>query len=120
MIEHEIWALCKSDNIDVCIGFGTIVTSETDHFDLPDQEWIIDGIGDSFWENYEEFECGVKQATDLMSKDQTISRQKALFRIFGHFSLSYEVDSKSENLHYNVDTDKIMYSLLEQLSENES
>jgi hypothetical protein len=112
-------ALCKSEKNDACIGFGTIVTSETDHFDLPDQEWIIDGIGDSFWENYEEFELGVKQAIALMSKDQTISRQNALFSIFGHFSICYEVDSKTADLHYNIDTDEIMYSMLEQLCENE-
>ena len=115
MIEHEIMAYCKRNKTSACIAFGTTIFSETDHYELPEEEWIINGIGDSFWENSYEFETGVKQADELLKKDQSISRREALFEIFGNFTIYYEVDGIINDLPYSIDIDSIMYEMLKQL-----
>lgn len=112
MVEHEITACCSSEKTDVSIGFGTSFVSENDHFDYPSPDWITEGIEDSFWENYEEFEIGIQQAYQLRCKKNLNTRQ-ALFEIYGHFNISYKVDGLEADINYIIDVDEIIYSMLE-------
>ena len=115
MVRHEIFAYCSSEKTDVSIGFGTSFVSENDHFDYPSPDWITEGIEDSFWENYEEFEIGIQQAYQLRCEEKTLNTRQALFTIFGHFNISYKVDGLEAdiNYNYNIDVDEIIYSMLE-------
>lgn len=114
MEEHEINACCSSDKTGVSIEFGTTLVSVSNHFDYPSPDWITEGIGDSFWENYEEFEVGIQQAYQLRCENNTLNTRQALFAIFGHFNISYKVDGLEADINYNINVDDIIYSMLEQ------
>lgn len=115
MIEHEIIAWCNSEKAGVCLCFGSTVDFDTDHFICPSAEWVIEGIGDSFWENCDEFKAGVEHAKHLEQQDSALSKREALFEVFGCFSIHYEVDGEKVDLNYDIDIDEMIYSMLELL-----
>lgn len=114
--EIEIMAYCSSEKESASIGFGVSYTLK-DHPDGPGMDWIGEGFADSFWENYYEFEPGIERAKQLMQMNPEMSFREALFKVFGKFSVTYEVDGVEKNLSYNVDADGIMYSMLESCGE---
>ena len=112
-MEIEIWACCYSEKADVSISFGTSVESFDGDLSSLDTEWIYEGMGDSFWENHEEFEAGIAQAEALQKSDNTMTLHQAMFAVFGDFVLSYEVDGEEKELDIDFDVNASMYALLE-------
>lgn len=108
----EIFASCNSEKTDASIGFGTGFESATGGIDLEDTDWIFEGMGDSFWENHDEFEAGIQQAEVVMGENPGLTFRDALFAVFGHFSITYEVNGEEKDLAYAVDVDTAMYDLL--------
>lgn len=112
-MEIEIWACCYSEKADVSISFGTSVESLDGDLSSLDTEWIFCGMGESFWENHEEFEAGIAQAEALQKSNSTMTLHQAMYAIFGDFELSYEVDGEETELNIDYDVNASMYALLE-------
>lgn len=108
----EIFACCYSEKSDASIGFGIGFDSEDGVIDFEETNWIFEGMGDSFWENHFEFESGIQQAEALMDTNPKLTLRDALFAVFGHFEISYEVNGEETELPYNIDIDAAMYDLL--------
>jgi len=108
----EISASCCSEKTDASIGFGVGFESVTGEIDLEDTDWIFEGMGDSFWENHDEFEAGIQQAETLMEVKPDLTFRDALFAVFGHFTITYEVNGEEKALAYIIDVDAAMYDLL--------
>ena len=112
-MEIEIWACCYSEKSDTSISFGTSVETVDGSFDATDTEWIYVGMSESFWENHWEFEAGIEQATILQREDKALTSRQALFNVFGHFELAYQIDGEEVDLNIDFDADSLMYALLE-------
>ena len=112
-MEIEIWACCYSEKTGTSISFGTSVEAIDSSFDATDIEWIDVGMSESFWENRWEFEAGIEQATILQSEDKNLTFRQALFNVFGHFELAYQIDGEEVDLNIDFDADSLMYALLE-------
>lgn len=111
-MEIEIRACCYSEKVDVSISFGTSIESINGDLSSLDTEWIYEGMGDSFWENYEEFEVGIAQVEAMLKSDSTLTKRQAMFAVFGNFALSYEVDGEEKELDLDFDVNASMYALL--------
>ncbi len=110
--EIEIWICLSSEKESVSLSWGVSYNPEEDP-DGPGTDWLFDGTdGESFWENYSDFEPGIEKAKQLIELNPSLSFRQALFEVFGHFSVSYEVDGVEKDLGYNIDADEVMYSLL--------
>ena len=112
-MEINIMAWCTSEKADVFIGFGITIESSDGSIDFSDTDWIWEGMGDSFWENHYEFECGLAEAEAIYDSTPDITFYEALFSVFGNFSIRYEVDGIDRDLPFNIDVNKSMYALLE-------
>lgn len=112
-MEIEIHASCYSEKADVSIGFGITCESKSDNLSEVGYEWIFEGISDSFWENYEEFEAGIFQAKIINANNSSITFRQALYAVFGNFDLEFEVNGVLVELDNRIDVDEIMYDLLE-------
>ncbi len=111
--EIEIMAWCTSKKESVSLGFG-VTFNPRGYPDGLSSEWIYEGIGDSFWENYADFEPGIDKARQLACNNPTMKLEQALSEVFGCFDISYEVDGVEKQLHYDVDVNEIIYSLLKE------
>ena len=109
----EIWAHCYSEKENVSISFGISVDASVSIDEFNDTEWIDEGMSDSFWENYYEFEPGIEKANALLDNNPSLTLKEALFNVFGHFSISYEMDGKEIKLNFDINADEGMYYLLE-------
>lgn len=109
--EIEIMAWCSSEKEPVSLGFG-ISYNPKDHPDGLVLDWIYEGIADSFWENYRDFEPGIDKARQLVSDNPSMTIEQALFEVFGCFEISYEVDGVEKEFHNDIDVDSDIYSLL--------
>ena len=108
----EIWISLSSEKESVSLGWGISYDPE-ENPDGPGTDWLFDGTsGESFWENYSDFEPGIEKAKQLIELDPSLSFRQALFEVFGHFTVSYEVNGDETELDYNIDGDDVMYSLL--------
>ena len=112
-MEIEIHACCYSDKADVAIGFGKSYESKSTKLSDAGYEWIFEGIGDSFWENHEEFEVGIAQAKMLSAENRAMTFRQALYAVFGDFNLEFEVNGELVEPDSNVDVNEFMYELLE-------
>ena len=75
-MEIYIQASCFSEKADVSIGFG--ISLDAADGSLPEiaTDWISEGMSESFWENYQEFEDGIAEAERLQSNDNTLDYQQ--------------------------------------------
>lgn len=112
-MEINIHACCYSEKADVTIGFGITFESENDDPSEAGCAWIFEGISDSFWENHEEFDEGIATARAIKNEDSSVSFRQALFSVFGHFDLEFEVNGEITKLNIVIDVDDFMYELLE-------
>ena len=112
MKEIEISAYCYSEKQDVGIGFGTFFNPEEETVQTLGKEWIEIGVSESFWENVQEFEPGVKKAKEIIKENPNITYKQALYNIFGDFSISYEMEGEKVSLELEIDTNQAMYDLL--------
>lgn len=110
-MEIDIHACCYSEKADVGISFGKSVKDR--YLDASDIEWIFEGMGDSFWENHEEFEPGIAQAKAMQQNNVGLTFRQALFATFGHFNLYFEINGESAELDIDIDVNDQMYALLE-------
>lgn len=67
---------------------------------------------DSFWENHRDFGPGIDRAKRLVFNNPSMTLEQALFEVFGHFTIFYEVNGVEQKLDYDIDADEIMYSML--------
>ena len=111
----EVNAECYSEKTDLYVGFGAEI-SETSIRDgrIEDTSWIDIGIGDSYWENYFEFEPKIAKAKQMAEMGRFKTFREALFDTFGHFNLRFEVNGVKTDLRYNYDVDGEMYEMLEE------
>lgn len=110
--EVEIWICLSSEKESVSLSWGISYDPE-ENPDGPGTDWLFDGTsGESFWENYSDFEPGIEKAKQLNELDPSLSFRQALFEVFGHFTVSYEVNGDETELDYDIDGDDVMYSLL--------
>ena len=110
----EINAVCFSEKAEGSLGFGFSI-SETDYNNarISDAEELYIGISDSYWENWSEFEPGVLEAKKMVDEGLYSKAKEALFEVFGHFELYFEIDEVEKHFDYEFDTDELMYTLLE-------
>ena len=111
----ELWACCFSENNKGSISFGVEYDSNAQTIEGLGYDWFYEGMTDSFWENFQEFEDGIQEAKDILLKDSSISYRDALFEVFGNFKVAYEVNGIVRELEMNIDINKEMYRLLLQL-----
>lgn len=116
--EIEVMAWCSSVKENVTIGFGVCYDPTKETLSSLGSDWIIEGISDSFWENYTEFEPGLYKANSLIRNDPTLSIEQALYEVFGEFCLSFDVAESDEVVSCDVDINRHIYSLLENCSTN--
>lgn len=107
--ELEIWVRCSSEKECCFLEFGTCLSPEEK---LDGIDWVYEGISDSFWENYSDFEPGIDKARQLVHNNPSMSFKEALFEMFGHFSVTYQVNGCTKKLNINVDYDETIYSIL--------
>lgn len=112
--EIEIMAWCSSEKEPVSLGFG-ISYNPKDHPDGLALDWIYEGIADSFWENYRDFEPGVDKAKQLLCNDPSMTLEQALLKVFGRFDISYEVDGVEKECLYDIDVNSDIYLLLTEI-----
>lgn len=111
----EIWVGFSSEKTNAGVGLGTSYNPD-EQPNGPDPEWILDGtLGEAFWELYEEFEPGVEKARQLVQSSPDLTLKQALFEVFGHFVIWYEVDGVEKDLGYDLEADKLIYPLLEEM-----
>ena len=112
--EIEISACVYSDKGSGAIGFG--VSSISGEEKSPEDfgtDWLYEGIGDSFWENYEdEFRSDVDAVRSAMDENEELSWDEAILQVLGHFHISYEVNGVETDLNYDFDYEEIMKDLL--------
>ena len=112
MEEIFVDVYCRSDKTGDWIGCGVYGESVDGNIDISDINYIYEGLGESFWELCGEFHEGLAQADALQEKDASLTHQQALYAVFGHFTLSFQVDGKPIDLNVDIDIDEFMYSLL--------
>ena len=103
---------CRSDKTGDWVGCGIYVEPIDGNIEISDINSIYEGLEESFWELCGEFHEGLAQADALQEKDASLTRQQALYTVFGHFTLSFQVDGKPIDLNVDIDIDEFMYSLL--------
>lgn len=112
MSEKQLWICCFSDKEEVSISFGASI----DSYDLAngnlDTDSIIESLSDSYWENCDEFENGKDKAKLLQKEDGILTYKDALYKVFGDFSMSFEVDGEEVNLSVDIDINDCIYALL--------
>ena len=114
-MEINIWASCYSEKTDASISFGVTREIIDGTVNLSDTGWIYEGMGDSFWENYYEFEAGVAEANAMQDANPALTHEQALFDVFGNFVISYEVDGETKELDFDFNPNELMYALLNDL-----
>ena len=74
-METEVWVTCYSEKTDISISSGIYIDSADGSIDISDTGIIYEGLSESFWENYREFEEGVLRIEfyDEYSLKQAIS-----------------------------------------------
>lgn len=112
MSELIIWACCYSTKEDVSISFGTTISSDAFSTNDIDADCISEGLSDSFWENYSDFEEGINKAKELQKENAALTDKEALYQVFGEFSISFEVNGQETELALNQDINDCIYSLL--------
>ena len=114
--EITLWAYCYCEKTENSLRCGFDVTGLDLSVELPDLGGVVEGISDSFWELYFEYEPGVEKAHKLVKEGKCANLKQALLETFGHFHIRYEMeDAGEEDLDYKIDADELMYSLLEEL-----
>ena len=112
---QNIDVTCYSDKTKVSIGFGFEPNGE---YALDTHSSIGDlvnlGAADAFWENYNEFSPGIEKAKQLLNEGKFSSFREALVNVFGHFAFAFESNGKAIKLDSGIESDELMYSLLEQ------
>lgn len=115
MTEHEISAYCYSKKENVGIGFGISFDSDEDSIETLGVEWIDIGMSESFWENAFEFNAGIEKALILIEENPNSTYRQALYDVFGDFVLSCEMDGKTIDFIWKIDSNQTMYDLLVEL-----
>ena len=115
MTEREISAYCYSEKENVGIGFGISFDPDKDSIETIGIDWIREGMADSFWENYREFDAGIEKASILIEENQNLTYRQALYAVFGDFILSYEIDGKEVDYESEIDENQMMYDMLVKL-----
>ena len=105
---QDVSVSCFSEKTGISLGFGYSLDENYD-----EDEQLSIGIGESFWENYFEFESGIDRAKKMIDDGLFTEYREALFDVFGHFQLAFEVDGVEEERSYGIDPDEIIYSMLE-------
>ena len=77
-----------------------------------DPNCIDEGCSEYYWENHFEFEPYIARIESIRSKDKNINFNDAVFEVFGHFHLRFEVEGQIEDIKLAVDIEKIIYDLL--------
>lgn len=113
MSVKQLWISCYSEKEDVSITFGTTIDSTELSIKNIDTDFIAEGISDAYWENCDDFKCGIEKAKSLQ-EEKSITYREALYMVFGDFSLAYEVDNKEIDLLTDMDINDIIYSLFEE------
>lgn len=111
--EISIWACCYSELTDASISFGISSGRDTESLEDIGIEWIFEGLYESFWENYYEFEQYIESASTSLKNNAELSPRQVLFDIFGKFAIVYEVNGEETELDFDVDINDAVYSLLE-------
>ena len=117
----DIWTRCHTDN-GYGLSFGTEADSLQDE-DLVEGAWIIEGVGDYLYENYEfdEYDKAVEAAAEKAcavliehpEEDIPTLAYKTLGEVLGHFSIVYEVDDKEAELQIDADIDDYVLTYLQ-------
>ncbi len=117
--EVEVWVHCTSEkDQNITLGWGRVfepdaMTEEQIKIELGNSDWIYDGWDEAYSENSWIFEPGVMLAKKQCEKDDNISFRAALFELYGHFTLTYDVIGIDYTIDYEIDADELMYYLLE-------
>lgn len=114
-METEVWVTCYSEKTDISISCGIYIDSADGSIDISDAGIIYEGLSESFWENYREFEESVEQADSKQESDPTLSFEQAILSVFGHFIISCTIDGKEIDLGIDPNADDFMYSLLKDI-----
>ena len=113
--EHfRVDACCYSNRRGVSIGFGTECTNDESILELG-EDWIYEGLEDSFWENYQEFEPGIAEARNALKNDENDCCDNlcaTLHRVFGEFEIEYLLNGEKKDLKFDVDVNSLMYNML--------
>lgn len=114
-METEVWVTCYSEKTDISISCGIYIDSADGSIDISDTGIIYEGLSESFWENYREFEEGVEQADFKQKSDPTLSFEQAILSAFGHFFISCTINGKEIDPGIDPNADDFMYSLLKDI-----
>lgn len=111
-----IEAYCYSKKKGTSIGFGVEYDLDGDSISVIGEDWIYDGLADSFWENYLEFKSGVVEARSIVRKTVTKNEKNdyinALYSVFGDFEIECEANGEKVDLEFDINVNSIMYSML--------
>lgn len=113
--EIEVWVDCYSEKANISISCGIYTDSINGDIKITDTDSIYEGLEESFWENYREFECNVAEAASLQENNASLTYRQALAAVFGNFVISFSVGGNAIDLDINSKADDFMYSLLENL-----
>lgn len=110
----EINVYCGSEKESVGIGFGSSVESVEVFFKNYD-DFDIETMQESFWENYHEFEEGIEKAKAIKKCNKQFTLRQALFEVFGHFHVFVQVNEEEiePEITFADEIEEIMYSMLE-------
>ena len=114
----EISVCCYSEKESAGIGFGSAVDS-IDNLFKNYEDFDIDTMQESFWENYFEFEDGIEKAKEIRSFNKQLTIRQALFEVFGHFHVVVQVNGEEiePQITFADEIEEIVYSMLESVFE---
>ncbi len=117
---EDLMANCISENSG-SIAFGCPID------DVDDTDWIHEGVADSLYENYEEFEEAVIQAAeecrkvlrDKDAEDLSNLAHRMIKKALGEICVVYEADGKQVDVTFDVDIPNLIYTYLAEYVEIE-
>lgn len=113
---YELLAICYSENTGDSFAFGWNFDSKSELENISVSR-MTEGLYDSFCENYFEFADGLNDARLIYEDDPHTSLREALFSVFGHFKLSFELNGEPYDPDPGFDVDRVVYELLLNLPE---
>ena len=119
----EIMAYCSSEKSG-CIGFGATIEGKIDKSKV---DWVFEGLCDSLYENYDEFESAVIQAAEEGCKRLKAKPQEDLSSLsnemiqnaLGEINIAYEVNGNEADIDFDVDIEQMIYDYLAEYVEIE-
>ena len=115
----EIMITCYAENSG-SLGAGL---SDVESIDFDDLSWLYEGISESYWENYRDFEDAVGKAAEKVCSDikgkEPLSKEEleilayeAIKVELGAITAACEIDGKEKCIDLGIDASDLLCSVL--------